>query len=109
MDSKPSADTGKNELLRVKGIKADQVQKRLSAEGAEVRIVDSNADGELILLIDKGTSDSLPSPVLKLRKKGDLKRMGASTSKTPTSDLTDNDPASGMDLPDIFDIFTRIY
>jgi len=109
MDNKSLVDPGGNELLRVEGIKADQVQKRLAAEGAEVRVVDSKADGERILLIEKGTSDSLPGSIRKLQKNADLERVGPSASKVSTSDLTDKKPASGMDLPDIFDIFTRIY
>lgn len=113
-DTEQQQDPSTAELIRVEGVGEKELQKRFKGKGAKVHILDSKQDGVLLLLIEKGDRDSLPTPLRKLQGKASLERIEPSSAELPEqssvpTDLTGTESPSGMDLPDIFDIFTRIY
>ena len=106
--------SGEGELLRIEGMEKQEVQKRFAEKGVAVRVLEADQTETTLILIRRSDGDSLPTPLRQLQKEASTKEVKPSSIDLPgrrsgPSDLTKSEPSSGMDLPYIFDIFTRIY
>lgn len=107
--SLPNLEQKGTELLRITGIDEGdrEVRKQeLQARNEVLRILPSSED-EFILLVDASGSDSLmafsfPERVEQIEKKELAK-------KFETPEVPGPESGSSFELPNIFDIFTRIY
>lgn len=76
-------------------------------EHEKIQDIRKTSDGRVIVILKKGRKDSLPKALeeVKLKSKSPDKKDQTGFSK---SHQAESEASSSLDLPDIFDIFTRI-
>jgi hypothetical protein len=100
-----------NELLRVR--KDVDVQDLRQSQHV-IEVIEGAESGDHLLIVKSAATDSLPSELQGLEAKGRVEQVQASEVRIDPKeigpgDIPKSDPPSGLDLPDIFDIFTRVY
>ncbi len=99
------------ELLLAKDENA--IEEFRGREGV-VEVIEGKKEGRHYLVVEKGRFNSRSKEGGTDGGTADLKEVDASKvkvngKKLRSPELPESDPASGFELPDIFDIFTRVY